>query len=79
MAGWFPLAIIARIGGEQAEQGINVEFRGGVPEPLVIGDGRFLGLGMMAPLRGETSRGRSQTRQDFGDLGAPLCRRSEWR
>jgi len=30
---------------------VEVEFRDGVEGPLVIGDGRFLGLGIMVPLR----------------------------
>jgi hypothetical protein len=29
---------------------VEVEFRDGVQGPLVIGDGRFLGLGIMTPL-----------------------------
>jgi len=29
---------------------VEVEFRDGIPGPLVIGDGRFLGLGLMAPV-----------------------------
>jgi CRISPR-associated protein Csb2 len=36
---------------------VEVEFRDGVQGPLVIGDGRFLGLGIMTPLP-ETAIGR---------------------
>jgi CRISPR-associated protein Csb2 len=37
---------------------VEVEFAEGLPGPLVIGDGRFLGLGLLAPLLGGSSEVR---------------------
>jgi hypothetical protein len=34
---------------------VEVQFNEGFPGPVVIGDGRFLGLGIMAPVRSEQS------------------------
>ncbi len=34
---------------------VEVEFHDGIPGPLVIGDGRFLGLGIMAPVQGSSA------------------------
>ena len=37
---------------------VEIEFHEGIPGPLVIGDGRFLGLGIMAPVPGRQTGAR---------------------